>query len=285
MELEREKRLDVTQTLKNSETDLLKAMEDLKEMTRVRDSAESGLANSQKQVEHQTRCLLEVEDQLKIAKEQIIDLKKKLSEVEGAKNVTEWARDKALRAKEEAVFARAEVESSMEKAEEEAYDLGVAETQATLKAQVPGVCRLYCSQVWTEALKQARVEASSNLWKVENVYYLPTIQEATPSSSEAKDAPEEAEAAGPKATLAITALDKPARESELSGATKTNEGPNPEAPQKTAESTADAQAPHAKESALSVQPLQTVPPSEGSEDLEVISTQLSKEGIKIKLKK
>ena len=48
MELEREKRLDVTQTLKNSETDLLKAMEDLKEMTRARDSAESGLANSQK---------------------------------------------------------------------------------------------------------------------------------------------------------------------------------------------------------------------------------------------
>ena len=138
MELEREKRLDVTQTLKNSETDLLKAMEDLKEMTRVRDSAESGLANSQKQVEHQTRRLLEVEDQLKIAKEQIIDLKKKLSEVEGAKNVTEWARDKALRAKEEAVFARAEVESSMEKAEEEAYDLGVAETQVTLKAQVLG---------------------------------------------------------------------------------------------------------------------------------------------------
>ena len=32
-----------------------------------------------------------------------------------------------------------------EGAEEEAYDLGVAETQAALKAQVPGVCRLYCS--------------------------------------------------------------------------------------------------------------------------------------------
>ena len=57
----------------------------------------------------------------------------------------EWARDEALRAKEEAVFARAEVESSKEKAEEEAYDLGVAETPTTLKAQVPKVCRLYCS--------------------------------------------------------------------------------------------------------------------------------------------
>ena len=47
----------------------MKAMEDLKEMTRARDSAESGLANSQKQAEDQTRHLLEVEDQLKIAKE------------------------------------------------------------------------------------------------------------------------------------------------------------------------------------------------------------------------
>ena len=57
------------------------------------------------------------------------------------------------------MFARTETECSKEKAEEEAYDLGVAKTQATLKAQVPGVCRLYYSQVWNEALKQARVEA------------------------------------------------------------------------------------------------------------------------------
>ena len=55
--------------------------------------------------------------------------------------------DEALRAKEEVVFARAKAESSKEKAEDEAYDLGVAKTQAILKAQVPGVCTLYCSQV------------------------------------------------------------------------------------------------------------------------------------------
>ena len=50
--------------LKNSEADLLKAKEDLKEMTRARDSAESGLASAQKQVEDQMRYLLEAEDQL-----------------------------------------------------------------------------------------------------------------------------------------------------------------------------------------------------------------------------
>ena len=50
-----------------------------------------------------------------------------------------------MRAKNEAKFARTEAECSKDKAKEEAYDAGVAETKATLKAQVPGVCRLYCS--------------------------------------------------------------------------------------------------------------------------------------------
>ena len=40
--LKRDKRLDATWTLKNSKADLLKAREDLKEMTRARDSVESG---------------------------------------------------------------------------------------------------------------------------------------------------------------------------------------------------------------------------------------------------
>ena len=59
-----------------------------------------------------------------IAKEQIVDLKKKLAEAEGAKNVVEWARDEALKAKTEAEFAKTEAKSSNEKAEEEAYDSG-----------------------------------------------------------------------------------------------------------------------------------------------------------------
>ena len=103
-------------------------------MTKARDSAESGLASAQKQAEDQMKRLLKAEDQLKIAKEQIIDLKKKLAKAEGAKNVAKWARDEALRAKEEAVFTRAEAESSKEKTKDAAYDLGVVETLATLKA-------------------------------------------------------------------------------------------------------------------------------------------------------
>ena len=57
LDLEREKRLDATRTFKNFEVDLLKVREDLKEVTRARDSAESGLANAQKQAEDQTRHL------------------------------------------------------------------------------------------------------------------------------------------------------------------------------------------------------------------------------------
>ena len=145
-------------------------------------------------------------------------------EAKGAQNVAEWARDEALRAKEEAVFAKVEAECFKEKAEEETYDLEMAETQAVLKAQVPGVCRLYCSQVWNEALKQAGIEASSDLWKVEHVYYPPAIKEDAPSSSEARDAPEEVEVAGTRAVLAITSPDEPAKESEPSSAAETSEG-------------------------------------------------------------
>ena len=69
LELKRNKRVDAAQTVKNSEADLSKAREELKEMTKARGSAESSLASAQRQAEDQTRRLLEAEEQLKIAKE------------------------------------------------------------------------------------------------------------------------------------------------------------------------------------------------------------------------
>lgn len=116
-------------------------------------------------------------------------------------------------------------ESSKEKVEEEAYNLGVAETQATLKAQVPGVCRLYCSQAWNEALKQAEVEALSDLWKVGNVYYPLAIRETASVSSKAESALEKAEVA-----LAITAPNEPIEGGELLGVVEIHGDSNPEAP-------------------------------------------------------
>ena len=48
LDLERDKHLDATLTLKYCEADLLKVREDLKEVTRARDSIESGLTSAQK---------------------------------------------------------------------------------------------------------------------------------------------------------------------------------------------------------------------------------------------
>ena len=84
------------------------------------------------------------------SKSQITALKKKLKEAEKAKE----------RAKRD-----------WDQAEQEGYDVGVAETEEAFRAEVTGVCRNYCSQVWYEALNQAKVEASSVLRKAESVYY------------------------------------------------------------------------------------------------------------------
>ena len=134
--------------------------------------------------------------------------------------------------------------------------MGVVETQATLKAQVPGVCRLYSSQVWNETLKQAGIDDSSNLWKAECVFYPPAIREyAPPPNSEVRDALEEVDAAGPGAALAINSSKELAKESDPSEAAETNEGQNPDAPQETIRSISDAPISHAEGPVLLVEPL------------------------------
>ena len=189
-----------------------------------------------------------------------------------------------MRAKEEAKFARTEAECSKKKAEEEAYDSGVAETQAALKAQVPGVCKLYYSQVWNEALKQAGVDTSSDLWKADHVFYPPAIREDTTPSSEVKDALEEVEAASPGATLAITSPEVPAKENGPSGAAGTDEGQDPDAPKETVGFVGDASVSHVEGPVIVVKPLQSIPLGEGSKDPEISPVQLSREGVEAKLK-
>ena len=52
--------------------------------------------------------------------------------------MAEYARDKTLRAKQEAEFARNEAEAARDKAEDEGYNTGVAKTQAPLKPKFQG---------------------------------------------------------------------------------------------------------------------------------------------------
>ena len=63
---------------------------------------------------------------------------------------------------------------------------------------------------------------------MENVYYSSAIKEAAPSSS--GDVPEEAETAGLGVTVATTALDELAKESEPSRVAEARESLNPEVP-------------------------------------------------------
>ena len=77
----------------------------------------------------------------------------------------------------------------MNMAEQKDYDLGVAETEETLRAEVPVVCRIYCAQTWDEALNRAGVEASSELRKAENVFYPPAIRVSDPPSTQAEVTP------------------------------------------------------------------------------------------------
>ena len=95
-------------------------------------------------------------------KTQIAALKKKLEEAKKDKALVEETRDEAMKAKDVV--------------EQHGYDVGVAETEDSLRVEVPAVCRTYCALIWDEALNQAGVEASSVLRKAKSIYYPPAIR-------------------------------------------------------------------------------------------------------------
>ncbi|XP_030963941.1 uncharacterized protein LOC115985112 [Quercus lobata] len=249
------KRIDAARTLKASKDDLAKAKEDLKVAIQERDSASTGLDSAQRQVEEQKKRLLETEDQLQIAKGHINDLKRKLTMAEHDKGVAEHARDEAVRAKQEVEFARDEGETAKNMAEDAGYEAGMADTQASLKAQIPEVCRLYCSQVWEEAIKRAGVDASSELWKAESIFYPPAIRKTAPSSSKAVRDPEEASAAQSEAAQIIVPSGESTDGGEPLDATKALGGLNSKTPKEGAEPTVSAQIPGAEEPAILARPL------------------------------
>ena len=65
----------------------------------------------------------------------------------------------------------------------------MAETEKTLRVEVPMVCRIYCAQTWDEALNRAGIEASSELRRLEKVFYPEAIRTSAPPSSQAEDTP------------------------------------------------------------------------------------------------
>lgn len=155
-------------------------------------SVEAALQGAERQAESQRKQLCQTKDQLAIANEQIGTLKKKL----------------------------AEAEKATKKAEQERYDIGVVETKKNLRANVSGVCRSYYLQVWNETLNQTRVNTSSTLRKVKNVYYPPAIQASGPSSSKAKTAPKDPDFSKDVSASAIPSITSPPKEVKQVGATE-----------------------------------------------------------------
>ena len=111
----------------------------------------------------------EAKEQLAASKEQVAALKQQLEEPKKLKDQAEKAR---MQAEED----KAKAEKERNKAEQHGYDFGVAETEDTLRAEVPAMCRAYCTQTWEEALNQAGIETSSELRKPENIVFPLSLQ-------------------------------------------------------------------------------------------------------------
>ena len=135
----------------------------------ARKSAESVSEGYQKQAEDQARLLCEANAELKKTQEQALALKKHLEE-------TQKLRERAEKSKEQAEKAKINAEQAMNEAEQKGYEVGIAETEKALRAEVPEVCRIYCTRTWNEALNRAGIEASSELRRPENVFYLEAIR-------------------------------------------------------------------------------------------------------------
>ena len=107
--------------------------------------------------------------ELKKTQEQVLVLRKHLEE-------TQKLRERAEKSKEQAEKAKIDAEQAMNEAEQRGYEVGIAETEKALRAEIPEVCRIYCARTWSEALNRVRVEASSELRKPENVFYPEAIR-------------------------------------------------------------------------------------------------------------
>ena len=129
------------------------------------------------------------------------------------------------------------------------------------------------------------MEASSDLWKAESVFYPLAIRETASASSEAMSVPQEAEAAQSEAAQLIVILGESIEGGEPHEAIEAPGGLNLEMPQEAAKSTVSAQISGAEEPTFFVQPLQAIPLTDVSKGTEANPAQPSQEVAKTKPKK
>ena len=135
----------------------------------ARKNADATLKGAKRQAESQRKLTNEANEQLAASKEQLAALKKQLEE---AKKL----RDQAEKARVQAEEDKAKTEKERDVAEQHGYDVGVAETKDALRAEVPAVCRAYCTQTWEESLNRTGIDASSELRKLENIIFPLALQ-------------------------------------------------------------------------------------------------------------
>ena len=111
----------------NSNTDLKKR---LTAEEQVRNSADAALEGAERQAESQRKLAREANNQLAASKEQLAALKKQLEEAQRF-------RDQAKKAKVQAEEAKAKAEKERDEVEQHSYDVGIAETEDALRAEVP----------------------------------------------------------------------------------------------------------------------------------------------------
>ena len=102
---------------------------------------------------------------------------------------TQRLRDQVEKARAEVEKAKAEVKRVRNEAEQHGYDVGVAEIEDALRAEVPAVCRAYYAQTWEETLNRAGIDASSELRRPENIFFPPAIQAPSSASGQKDVAP------------------------------------------------------------------------------------------------
>ena len=77
----------------------------------------------------------------------------------------------------------------MNEAKKKGYEVGIAETEEALRAEVLMVCRIYCAQTWGESFNRAGVEASSELRRLENIFYPEAICPSAPLTNQVEATP------------------------------------------------------------------------------------------------
>nr|POF21574.1 hypothetical protein CFP56_10786 [Quercus suber] len=207
---ERKKKITAVRTLNASEQNIVQLKKKLAAEESARKSADSTLEGFQRQAEDQRQLLRDANTQLAASKEQVLALQKQLEEVQ--------------KLKDQAEKAKAEAEKERDVAEQQGYNVGVAEIEDTFRAEVPVVCREYCALTWQEALNRAGVASSSELRKPENIYFPPAIRASTPStpqgevSSTVAEPPKEVQTQAPSSLNQQEQLQMPEKAKDLSSA-------------------------------------------------------------------